>query len=261
VTHLAPETLALRALGEPAGTGEDDAHLAGCPLCRADLDQFRAVVSVARADDQPAELLTPAAGVWARIAQEAGPEAGLATEPADGGSPAAAPPVTVPPAAAPPVTVPPATGVPRRMAPWWRRPLTAGVAGLLIGAAAAAGGYELTATPGPTAGASSTLRPLPQFPRWRHARGTAVMERQAGGLAVTVTVRARPGAGFFEVWLLARDGVKMISLGDLNGSRTGVFAIPPGTSLAEYSRIDVSLQPFDGSTQHSRVSVVRGPLP
>lgn len=176
------------------------------------------------------------------------PERGsLAAEPSGAGPLAAA--------------VPPTAATRRRTAPWWRRPLTAGVAGLLIGAAAAAGGYELAAAPGPTVVASSALRPLPQFPQWRDARGTAVMERRAGGLAVTVTVRARPGAGFFEVWLLARDGVKMISLGDLNGSRTGLFAIPPGTSLAEYSRIDVSLQPFDGSTQHSKVSVVRGPLP
>jgi anti-sigma-K factor RskA len=52
----------------------------------------------------------------------------------------------------------------------------------------------------------------------------------------------------------------MISLGDLNASHTGTFIIPPGTNLRNYSRIDVSLQPFDGSTQHSKTSVVRGSL-
>jgi hypothetical protein len=31
--------------------------------------------------------------------------------------------------------------------------------------------------------------------------------------------------------------------------------------LRDYSRIDISLQPFDGNTQHSKTSVVRGSLP
>jgi hypothetical protein len=37
--------------------------------------------------------------------------------------------------------------------------------------------------------------------------------------------------------------------------------MPPGVDLANYSRIDVSLQPFNGSPLHSRTSVVRGSLP
>jgi hypothetical protein len=53
----------------------------------------------------------------------------------------------------------------------------------------------------------------------------------------------------------------MISLGDLNRRHTGEFTVPPGTDLHNYSRIDVSLQPFNGSTAHSRISVVRGALP
>jgi hypothetical protein len=39
------------------------------------------------------------------------------------------------------------------------------------------------------------------------------------------------------------------------------FALPPGTDLRFYSRVDISLQPFNGSTAHSSVSVVRGPVP
>lgn len=53
----------------------------------------------------------------------------------------------------------------------------------------------------------------------------------------------------------------MISLGELDADQTGTFIIPPGTDLRNYSRIDVSLQAFDGSTQHSKTSVVRGSLP
>jgi anti-sigma-K factor RskA len=76
-----------------------------------------------------------------------------------------------------------------------------------------------------------------------------------------VTLRAPQRPGFYEVWLLARNGVSMISLGDLNASHTGTFTVPPGTDLRNYSRVDVSLQPFDGSTVHVKDSVVRGSLP
>ena len=87
------------------------------------------------------------------------------------------------------------------------------------------------------------------------------MRRTGSGTELNITLRAPARPGYYEVWLLGRDGVKMISLGDLNSSRTGVFTLPPGTDLRFYSRIDISLQPFDGSTVHAPGSVVRGPLP
>ena len=109
--------------------------------------------------------------------------------------------------------------------------------------------------------AQVALRPLPQFPQWSGASGTATMESTAAGRVIDVTIRAPRRTGFYEVWLLARNGVSMISLGDLNASHTGSFTVPTGTDLQNYSRIDVSLQPFDGSTLHARTSVVRGSLP
>jgi anti-sigma-K factor RskA len=81
------------------------------------------------------------------------------------------------------------------------------------------------------------------------------------GRLLTVTLSAPRRPGFYEVWLLARNGVSMISLGALGPSHTGNFTMPPGVDLQNYSRIDVSLQPFNGSTLHSRTSVVRGTLP
>ena len=109
--------------------------------------------------------------------------------------------------------------------------------------------------------ASIPLRPLPQFPQWRAARGTAVMAQGPHGQQLTVSLRAPRRPGFYEVWLLARNGTSMISLGDLGPGHSGKFTMPPGVDLANYSRIDVSLQPFNGSTLHSRTSVVRGSLP
>ena len=78
---------------------------------------------------------------------------------------------------------------------------------------------------------------------------------------MVVTLHAPQRSGFYEVWLLARNGVSMISLGDLNADQTGTFTLPPGVDLRNYSRIDVSLQLFNGSTLHSKTSVVRGSLP
>ena len=87
------------------------------------------------------------------------------------------------------------------------------------------------------------------------------MRATASQQVIVVTLHAPRRPGFYEVWLLARDGVSMISLGELNASQTGIFIIPPGTDLRNYSRIDISLQPFNGSTAHSKTSVVRGSLP
>jgi len=109
--------------------------------------------------------------------------------------------------------------------------------------------------------AEIALRPLAQFPQWRAAAGTAVLRNTpaAQQLAVSVTVPAR--AGFYEVWLLGQDGTSMISLGDLGAAHAGTFTLPAGVDLRFYSRVDVSLQPFNGSTVHSAVSVVRGSMP
>ena len=48
------------------------------------------------------------------------------------------------------------------------------------------------------------------------------------------TLHAPRRPGFYEVWLLARDGISMISLGDLNAGHTGTFTVPPGTDLRDY---------------------------
>jgi Anti-sigma-K factor rskA len=105
------------------------------------------------------------------------------------------------------------------------------------------------------------LSPLPAFPQFQGTTGTAVMRATASQQVMAVTLHAPSRPGFYEVWLLARNGVSMISLGDLNADHTGTFIIPPGTDLDNYSRIDISLQPFNGSTAHSKASVVRGSLP
>jgi hypothetical protein len=120
---------------------------------------------------------------------------------------------------------------------------------------------QLTKAPTTRVVAQIELSPLPAFPQWQGATGTAVMRATAAQQVMVVTLHAPQRPGFYEVWLLARNGVSMISLGDLNADHTGTFTVPPGVDLRNYSRIDVSLQPFNGSTLHSKTSVVRGSLP
>lgn len=246
--HPDPEILALRALGETAGTAADEEHIASCADCRAELAQLSGLVATAR-HDGPVLLEQPPEQVWQRIAATAGVADSPAIAQAGPGRPRA-----VNPPARPPRTV-------RRR--WTRGRLAAAAAGIAVGAGAAAGIAAAVSSPPPAAPvvASIDLRPLPQFPQWLGTSGTAVMRASAATQLLDVTLRAPRRQGFYEVWLLGRDGVSMISLGDLPASHAASFAIPAGTNLRFYSRIDVSLQPFNGSTAHSKTSVVRGTLP
>jgi hypothetical protein len=254
MSHLDPELAALIALGEEAG---DRQHLADCARCRTEVDRLAAVVTIAR-DEGALSLAQPPPELWDRIAAAVGLEAdgvdvahlaGAADRPA-----------------ADPVRGPGRASRTGRGRPWWRRrPLAAGLAGalagLVIGIGGVAGIHQLTRPAPATVVARIPLRPLAQFPQWQGARGTAVMASGPAGRQLTVALTAPRRAGFYEVWLLARDGVSMISLGDLDASHAGRFDMPPGVDLRNYSRIDISLQPFDGSTQHAKTSVVRGSLP
>jgi Anti-sigma-K factor rskA len=269
VAHIDPDLLALLALGEDAAAG-DRAHLASCPECATELQQLTKVVSVTRSGPDLRVLDPPPPGLWSRVAAAAGvdPAPGPVPAPVTGPAPETGlngRPDTAPGPAPGPVPVQ-QPGLPRVRPAWWRRRplLTAAaglVAGLLIGAGGAAGIHQLTAGPAAHVVATIPLRPLPQFPQWRAATGSAVMAQGPHGQQLTVSLRAPRRPGFYEVWLLARNGTSMISLGDLGPGHSGKFTMPPGVDLANYSRIDVSLQPFNGSTLHSRTSVVRGSLP
>lgn len=250
MSHTDPEILALRALGETAGTSDDARHLDTCPRCRSELARLAGIVRLARHEDAMEHLQTPPPQVWDRITAAVG--AGQPSLVPDGnGTPAA--------------TV---RGAGKRRSPRTLRPrgrlavgLAALAAGLIIGIGATAGVVQLTKAPPASVVARIELTPLPEHPQFQSTTGTAVMRVTGLQQLVAVTLHAPREPGYYEVWLLARDGVSMISLGELNADQTGTFVIPPGTDLRNYSRIDVSLQAFDGSTQHSKTSVVRGSLP
>jgi hypothetical protein len=241
VSHTDPVILALQALGESAGGPPGDHHVRTCRQCGSELARLTQVVEVAR-QAGPESLDQPPPQVWDRIAAAVG-----------NGDAAPAPAV----AARENAARAPARRPRRRLA----TALAGLAAGLVIGVGGTAGIVHLTSNPAPRVIAQIELSPLPQFPQWRDAAGTAVMQATASQPVIVVSLRAPQRPGFYEVWLLARNGVSMISLGDLNAGHTGTFTVPPGTDLRNYSRIDVSLQPFDGSPVHVKASVVRGSLP
>jgi len=254
VSHTDPEILALRALGETAGTAADAEHAEACPRCRAELARLTEVVQLARLEGPGERLQKPPPQVWDRIAAATGVtgDPGLAPVGAAGNGAAA----------------PARRGTRSRRDSrtiWPRGRLATALAGLaaglIIGVGSTVGVAQLTKAPATRVVAQVELHPLPTFPQFQDTTGTAVMRTAASRQLMVVTLHAPRQPGFYEVWLLARDGVSMISLGDLNADQTGTFIIPPGTDLRNYSRIDVSLQPFNGSTQHSKISVVRGSLP
>ena len=248
MAHTDPEILALRALGETAGTAADAGHAETCPSCRAELARLAGIVELARREGAAEHLETPPPRVWDRIAAAVGADQ---------------PPVVPDGNGAPPgharTREPPGS---RARRPRRRLARLAGLAaGLIIGIGGTAGVAQLAKAPATRVVAQVELLPLPAFPQFQDATGTAVMRSADRQQLMAVTLHAPRAPGFYEVWLLARNGVSMISLGELNASQTGTFIIPPGTDLRNYSRIDISLQPFNGSTQHSKTSVVRGSLP
>jgi hypothetical protein len=277
VSHTDPEFLALRALGEQAGNPQDAAHLTQCADCQLELERLTGVVELARRDG-PVPLEQPPASVWERIAAAVGPEgagqpdeAARARVPSDpvraaaNGSGHRAP--IAPPGRGAPAGGPARVragnspgrggGRPRRL-----RLAAAGLAaGLIIGAGGTVAVTRLTRPPASPVIAEIALRPLAQFPQYQSAAGTAALRRTQAALQLAVSVSAPARTGFYEVWLLGANGTSMISLGDLNADQAGTFTLPTGVDLRFYSRVDISLQPFNGSTQHSSTSVVRGSLP
>ncbi|MGI9623099.1 MAG: anti-sigma factor [Acidimicrobiales bacterium] len=65
--------------------------------------------------------------------------------------------------------------------------------------------------------------------------------------------------GYYEVWLIkSLDTGEMQSLGFVDGSQD--IELPPGLNPAEYSTVDLSIEPLDGVPTHSGQSVLRGTL-
>ena len=231
--HSTPEQLALAALGEPLPAA-DAAHLTECAQCTAEVASLRRPVDVLAVPELSgtAPEVAPPPQVWTAIAAATGVSA-------------------APPSAG-------ADVVPLRPRPSRTRWLTVAAA-VLVGGVVGGGAVALTRDDDGGSGAvvaSAALDPLPA----EDASGRAEV-RDADGvrsLQVDLDAPALPD-GYYEVWLLQPDAVRMVPVGVVHRGDT-VLPLPDGLDLGAYPVVDVSVEPMDGDPTHSGVSVARGSL-
>ena len=238
--HIDPDTLALLALGEPAATPDDAAHLRSCPVCEKDLDSLVLTAQLGRDSLAEVPLAVPHPAVWSRIAADLGIEESPrweARQPEPSGSGPVAP----------------------------VRPLRTRLLPLLAAAAAivalvAVGGiaWQLLR---PTPPAVIATANLDAFPAWPSATGSAVVEERANGeRVVRLSLAAPAGPGDYrEAWLITGDASALVSLGVVRGGEA-TLPIPDDIDIDRYQLVDVSAEADDGDPAHSGDSIVRGQL-
>jgi len=229
VQHLDPDRLALLALSEEPELGEGD-HLAGCPVCRHDVETLRDVATLAADGQDLMDLPPPPEHIWQAI------EAGITG------------------------TAAPVIALPARRArtwPRWLMPVLAAAAAAVtavVGTVLVAG---VTERPAEQVTARATLAPLTSVPA---TAGGSVRVLSDGQMQIDV--RNLPlTTGFHEVWLIDPDQpTRMVAVGNLSGKPDVALPVPPGTDLNRYRLVDVSDEPHDGDVTHSGRSLLRGTL-
>ncbi|MCD9899133.1 anti-sigma factor [Streptomyces sp. MT29] len=253
--HSDLDELAMLALGDvpPPSVA---AHVLDCTECAAELADLRRVLDVGRSAAEPLELMEPPPEVWSGICAELGFSSQGADSPsldedspAYGSRPSSVENFSIVPdgraggdEAGAGVALRPRAGgcgrAARRRRPgsgltWW-----------------AVDRQE----PSTVAGTSRTLDPL--LPS---VLGSARMGDAAGQRKLDIKVKGLPKTtGYFEVWLMDRSHKKLISMGVLGSDGHAVLPVPDNVDLVEYPIVDVSVQEFNGSPEHSGNSVVRG---
>ncbi|MCU1568337.1 MAG: putative transrane anti-sigma factor [Pseudarthrobacter sp.] len=251
--HLDPEALSLFALDEPMDE-RSASHLRSCPECTAEVTALRRAVHAVRTVPDSGGLEAPGANVWEGIHRQLGLTDAVAADPLGpvrGGNARTG--------ESPSEEARPAAQAPeksRSNVTWLRRPMTwlaAAAAAILITT-----GVVLAAnrTAAPVTLASAQLEPLDRYT----ATGSAtVTEAGDGSRTIEVQLNKTEASGYQEVWLIAPDLSRLVSLGIMN-SPSGRFEVPAGLDLSGYPIVDVSDEPLDGNPAHSSVSIVRGTL-
>ncbi|NEK58897.1 anti-sigma factor [Geodermatophilus sabuli] len=256
--HCTPETLALAALREPL-PAVDDAHLAGCARCQAEVASLQRGVDALAVPQlaAPGPAVPPPPAVWSAIAAATGVTATPRPDVVAAAVPAA--PVAPPPVPPPPLPPPPAPATVTTLRPRRSRLLLAAAAALVVGAGIGAGAVALgdRDDDGLTV-AAAALDPLEESGASGEAR---VLERGDGTRTLRLDLTAADlEDGFYEVWLIDEAVEDMYSLGVVQGGGEVTLEVPPGVDLTEFPVVDVSVEPLDGDPVHSGVSVARGVL-
>ena len=282
MVHVNSALLAGHALGQDdALDAADQQHLASCSHCRAELDQYRRVVTLGQGTQASETPTPPLDRIWRSIQAELAPTSateGIAatkTMVADSvppvtanDSPASDVPGSDEAANDKPVSVVAASDettdaggekpIAGRRRKWWPIVAAAAALGLVVGAGATviinrndvqvAASTALSALPGHTGHGTAELLRTPNDPELR--------------VSVDGPQPADPPS-YREVWLINSDGQRMYSLGVLPESGTGTYPLPTllANGLDGFTIVDVSIEPYDGNPAHSRNSQVRGSLP
>lgn len=267
--HIDDDHLVDQALGE-APSDDDRAHLEDCARCRESFASLVRTIGVARAAST-LTLVPPRTDLWATI------EASLDDPPSRGDNALIATPTAPTTAAAPtapttpaaPTTPTPPVQLPRHAQAGERTPrrrpalawlvaaCTAGAllgAGGVLGANRIAGGDEV-----PTRTVATAELDTLDTRTWL---GSASVVEQGEGVSLEVTADVRdPANGYIEVWLINRDGKRMVSVGVLGWpGEPGSFSISRKLLDEGYVVVDISQEQFDDQPEHSGQSLVRGTL-
>jgi hypothetical protein len=234
VEHLDPDRLVLLALSEGTADTDEAVHLAGCPGCRAELDDLQHVAELGAETQDLRELPRPPERVWQGIAAAVRSEE----------------------TRKPVIVRRPAPDTRRRRR--WAAPLVAALAAAVLAIAGTATVMRLTGRPAaPDVTARASLAPLYAAPPT--AGGTA---RVLSGDELRVDVRNLPlTTGYYEVWLIDPENTtRMMAVGNLPNAPDVTLPLPPGADLNRYRLVDISAEAYDGNAAHSGKSLLRGTL-
>ena len=140
---------------------------------------------------------------------------------------------------------------PRVRAPTWWAPWAVAAAVVLSAVIAAAVLLPLT---GSEMVARANLEPLADVAA---ANAELVIEDDERFLEIDA-LRLPPIDGYYELWLMTREGDGLVSLGPV-GTRVRA-AVPAAIDIGRFSVVDISREPSDGNPAHSTDSVLRGQL-
>ena len=240
MSHLDDELLAELVTDPQAVPRSAREHLTSCPECASAANEIRSVADILRAGSD-IRWEAPPASVWAAIA---------AATTASSDSPSNAHPR--------PASV--SDLEERRSAQHRGRAarygwIAAACVGVLAGLGAGQVLWNRSVEP-PITVATTALDTLDT----KRALGDAAILRTSTGVGLDITLdaTASPG-GYLEVWLINKDGRRMVSVGVLDSTHQ---AFPISQALLDegYLVVDVSRESFDDQPQHSGDSVVRGAL-
>ncbi len=251
--HPDPELLADLALGEPVAD-EVRAHAAACATCR---DEVGALARAAGALTGPLPELVAAparvrdAVLAAAVSDAEGPRSGAG--PAAPGVPDEL--ATRRSASRAASTAPPA----RRFGTAWL--VGAAAAGLVVGGI----GTALVQRSAEEPQARTVVLAQADLDTLDTGTRMGVADLVEHGGTTDLALHTDPmsaGNGYLEVWLINRDGERMVSIGVLEPGRTDqTFAVPAELITQGYVIVDISREPFDTDATHSGDSLVRGTLP